>query len=327
MKTGVVSLFAGILLLAACDAPEHTIESQKQVGVLIFGDARYPQSNGFLDGLKTFGWEDTKNMKVHILNAKHQKKQLGVLVDQLVKEQPDLLVAAGGLEAEAIKLNTNRQSIPTVVLYINAIIERQFIQDRRNPGWEVTGVDNLNFELSGKRVELLHDLIPEIRKILILYYKDIEPSVLGVKNAREQADKLNIQIDAREVKSRNEIQQVMASLKPGEVDAMLTVPAAPIDNAIKDIVLPEVNRLSIPLMTHSRKMTVDGALASYGAPSFAMGKQAARFADKIFKGNKASSMPFETPSDFKFSVNKKVLQRLRILPSSLAASQINEYIE
>jgi len=328
MKKIVAFSLLCLVLTTACTPNEvEKSPSFKKVGVLLFGNSRIPQSQGFSDGLRAFGLEQGKNLNITILNANNDKKKLGPMVDTLLVSQPDLLVAGGGLEAEAIKHNAKTNNTPTVVLYINAIIERNFIKDRREPGWEVTGVDNLNFELSGKRVELVHDLIPSIKKILILYYPDIKPSILGVDAARAQAEKLGIAIDARAVKSRDDIKNVMESLKPGDVDAMLTVPTAPIDNSMKDIILPVVQRLSIPLMTHSKKMVEMGALASYGATFYDMGKQAARFADKILKGSKASSLPFETPSRFELSVNKSVMQKLNLQLSNLAASQINEYVE
>jgi putative ABC transport system substrate-binding protein len=331
MKTIFALIFslivASVVLLTACnsDNAQKSIKTS-HIGVLLFGDSRIPQSQGLIDGLKDFGLVQGKNLEVTILNAKNDKSKLVPMVEQLINSKPDILVAGGGLEAEAIKSNTHKQQIPTMVLYINAIIERGFINDRRAPGWEVTGVDNLNFELSGKRVALVHDLIPSVKKILILYYPDIKPSALGVKEAQEQAGKLGITIDARAVNSRAEMKSVMEGLKPNEVDAMLTVPTAPIDNAMKEIILPAVQRLSLPLFTHSRKMAQAGALASYGAPFYDLGKQAARLADKILKGSNASTIPFETPITFQFSVNAATLQQLKIQPSDLASSQINEYI-
>ncbi|WP_455218771.1 ABC transporter substrate-binding protein [Kaarinaea lacus] len=327
MKYFSILIFMCCTVLVACNQSSSPGKNEvKHLGVLLFGDSRIPQSQGLIDGLKTFGFEENQNLKISLLNAKNDKKQLAPMVDQLVAANVDILVAGGGLEAEAIKSNTQKQATPTLVLYINAIIERSFIADRRNPGWEVTGVDNLNFELSGKRVVLLRDLVPSVNKILVLYYPNIKPSALGVEAAKEQAGKLGITIDARAVNSRDDINNIMSSLQPGDVDAMITVPTAPIDNAMKDIVLPHVERLALPLVTHSRKMVEAGALASYGAPFYELGKQAARLADKMLKGSKASSIPFETPTSYQLTVNEATLKRLNIEISNIAASQISEYI-
>ena len=201
------------------------------------------------------------------------------------------------------------------------------MKSRRDPGWNVTGVDNLNAELSGKRVELMQALLPEMKKILILYYKNIAPSRIGLTKAKEMAEKANIIVDAREVSSRDEINQVMQSLVSGEIDAMLTVPTAPIDNALKELILPHVNRLKLPLMTHSKPLAEKGALASYGANFYDMGDQASRLADKVLKGVEANKIPFETPKKFIYSINNDVKNKIGVHISGVVRNQVNEYID
>lgn len=306
---------------------EQQVEKKSRIGILLFGDSRQPQVDGFIDGLKKLGYHEGKNTQFIIRNAKNNRKVLPQFVEELAKIGVDLLVAAGGLEADAMKKRTAGKNIPVVVSYVNAIKERKLVIDRRNPGWSVTGVDNLNAELSGKRVELLHDLVPEAKRILVLYYQNIAPSRIGVAHAKETAEKLGLTIDARAVTSREEIKHVMQNLKPGEVDAMLTVPTAPIDNALKEFILPVTDRLKIPLMTHSRPLSEAGALASYGAHFYDLGYQASRLADKILSGVAAEKLPFETPKKFTYTINKRVLDALSIPINDVAKSQINEFID
>jgi len=166
-----------------------------------------------------------------------------------------------------------------------------------------------------------------MKKILILYYEKIPPSRIGVAKAREVAEQSNTTIDARAVSSRDEIKQTMESLEPGEVDAMLTVPTAPIDNALKDVILPNVNRLKLPLMTHSRPLAEKGALASYGANFYDMGAQAARLADKVLKGVDASGIPFETPKKVIYTMNEEVKDALGVEISDVVRIQVDEYIK
>jgi putative ABC transport system substrate-binding protein len=298
----------------------------KTVGIVLFGDSRQPQVDGFIDELAQLGYTADKTIKFLTLNAKNKRPQLKPLVQELIDKDVSMLVAAGGLEADAMKKMVSGKNIPVVVLYVNAIKERGLVGSRLEPGWDVTGVDNLNAELSGKRVELMRDLLPDMKRILVLYYKRIAPSRIGLDRAWEMANKSQLSIDARAVNSRDEIKQVMENLKPGEVDAMLMVPAAPIDNALKDIILPHVKRLKLPLMTYSRPMAEKGALASYGAHFYDMGRQAARLADKIMKGIDASKIPFETPKKFVYTLNEDVRNEYSIQTSELVRNQINEYI-
>ena len=322
---GLFFLFSSVIfILPGCDSRKN--EDVKTVGIVLFGDSRQPQVDGFKDGLDKLGYKNGESIQYIILNAKNKRPELKILVKELLDQDVDLLVAAGGLEADTMKKMIVDKNVPVVVLYINAIIERGLVKSRRSPGWNVTGVDNLNAELSGKRVEVMQELLPDMKRILILYYKKIAPSRIGVKRAQEMAAKKGLIIDARAVSSRDDIRNIMESLKPGEVDAMLTVPTAPIDNAMKEIILPNVNRLKLPLMTHSRPLAEKGALASYGAHFYDMGAQASRLADKVMNGVEPSKIPFETPKKFIYTMNKGVMEELGIELTEISRNQVNEYI-
>ncbi len=318
-------LSASLCVMSGCGDKKAT--ATKTIGVVLFGDSRQPQVDGFKDGLSRLGYKPDESIKYVMRNAKNKRPELKMLVQDLIDQDVDLLVAAGGLEADTMKKMLGGKKIPVIVLYVNAITERGLVQSRREPGWEVTGIDNLNAELSGKRVELMQDLLPDMKNILILYYEKIPPSRIGVAKAREIAEQSNIGIDARAVSSRDEIKQTMESLEPGEVDAMLTVPTAPIDNALKDVILPNVDRLKLPLMTHSRPLAEKGALASYGAHFYDMGAQAARLADKVLKGVDASRIPFETPKKVVYTMNEEVKDALGIQLTDVVRIQVDEFIK
>lgn len=324
--TTLMALLLAPLLLTSLGCENKKPSTVKTVGIVLFGDSRQPQVEGFKDGLTALGYTAGESIKYVERNAKNKRPELKSLVQELIDQDVDLLVAAGGLEADTMKKMIGEKNIPVVVLYVNAIIERGLVKSRREPGWNVTGVDNLNAELSAKRVELMLDLLPKMKKILILYYQKIAPSRIGVVQAKEIAEKEGITIDARAITSRAEIKRVMEALQPGEVDAILTVPTAPIDNALNDFILPNTNRLKLPLMTHSRPMTESGALASYGANFYDLGNQAARLADKVLKGSKAGKIPFETPKKVVYTINTEVKDLVGVDISGIVKNQVDEYI-
>ena len=196
----IVILLSG-LLINGCENSEPEITN---IGILLFGDSRQPQVNGFIDEMSKTGF-DTKSTNYTILNAKNNRKVLAEMVQELIDKKPDLLVAAGGLEADTMKKMSESHNIPVVVLYVNAIIERGLVKSRSHTGWNATGVDNLNAEISGKRIELIKGLLPDTKRVLILYFEKIAPSRIGVQEAKKVAGKLGITIDARAVKSRKEI--------------------------------------------------------------------------------------------------------------------------
>lgn len=319
--TVLALLLAGAL--CGCSSPP---DRPVRIGILMFGNFRQPQVTGFRDGLTELGYVQGKNVQYIVLNARHKRAALKADVRKLLHAKVDLLAAAGGLEADVMKKLAAPHKVPVVVLYINTIVQRGLVKSRRHPGWDVTGVDNLNAELSGKRVELLHDLLPRVHRVLVLYSPHIIPSRIGVERARRAAAKYGMTIVARAVSTRAQIRAVMDNLKPGEVDAMLTVPNAPIDSAVKNIIVPNVRRLHLPVMTHSRHLAEEGALASYAANLYGMGKQAARLADKVLHGIAAHKLPFETPKRFLYCINQDSQHALHLKLDALARSEVNAFI-
>lgn len=318
----LVVILLSSLMISGC---ENSEPKTTNISILLFGDSRQPQVDGFIDEMNKTGF-DTKSTNYTILNAKNNRKVLAKMVQELINKKPDLLVAAGGLEADTMKKMSESHNIPVLVLYVNAIIERGLVKSRSNTGWNATGVDNLNAEISGKRIELIKGLLPDTKRVLILYYEKIAPSRIGVLEATKVADKLGITIDARAVKSRKEIKTIMSSLKPDEIDVMLTVPTAPIDNALKDVILPDITRLGVPLFTHSRPLAELGAFASYGADFYDLGQQSARLAHKILRGVSANHIPFEIPKNFKYTINKDVQNKLSIKIKDAQQHIISDYV-
>lgn len=315
-----------LVLLGIAGCRSEAVPDPKHVAILLYGDSRQPQADGFIAGLAELGYEADKNVRYTILNAKNDRTQLEPMVEEAKTKGIDLFVPCGGLESDAAKKLLKDTSIPVVNIYNNTIVERGLVDGRKNPGWNITGVDSLSAEISAKRVELIHDLLPTAKTVLVLYYEKIAPSRIGKEHAEQQAAKIGMRVDARAVTSREDIQAVMNTLNPGEVDAMLLVPTAPIDNALREIILPRAEHLKLPVFGHSRALADAGALASYGASFYEMGAQAARLADKVMRGIPASSLPFETPKRFFYVINKPVLERLGIPLTPLAQSQIDDYI-
>jgi putative ABC transport system substrate-binding protein len=320
-------LVTASLLLSGCDQPPPA-PAPPHVGVVLFGESRRVQSEGFVEGLRQLGHIDGETIRLTLVDAMNDRLQLEELVDRLQREGVDLMVAAGGLEADAVRrrLVGRPSSPPVVVIYVNAIIERGLVESRTDSGWQVTGVDNLNAELTGRRLELLHDLLPSAKRILLYYHPRIEPSLIGLEVARRTAEGLGLTIDARAVRDQDALRADLDTLAHGSVDALLLVPAAPIENAI-DLLLTYTDELGIPLVALSRAQAEQGATISYGASFHQIGVQAARLADKVLRGQPARTIPFEPPRDYLYTLNRSRLKQLGIELTPTARAQVNDFIE
>ena len=320
------ALVLACLFLTGCIDPAPPPPTH--IGIVQFGDSRTPQVDGFIDGMRQLGYSEPDTVRYTILNAHNDRKLLEGFVRKLLAVNVDMIASTGGLETDAIKkvMEQTTKPVPVVVLYVNAIVERGVVKTRRDPGWNVTGVDNLNAQLSGKRIELFHQLLPSARRFLILYTERIDPSRIGLAEARAMAAKLGLTIDARDVTTRDDIARTMRALRRGDVDAMLMVPNAPIDNALRDIILPEAHRLGLPIMGFSRPMAESGTVAAYGASFYDMGNQAARLAVKVLQGVPPRNIPFETPKQYFYTINRDVLEALGLNLTDTVTSAVDEII-
>lgn len=310
-----------LFALTGCESPSP---SPKAVGILLYSDARLPQYEGLRAGLAEAGWLEGLHVRYIQLNAHNQKARLKELAGQLIARHVDLLVAAGGLEADTLRPLAVASGIPLLVLYANSIETRGLVESREQVGWSVTGVDNLNAELSGKRVELLHQLLPDARRILILYDPNIPPSREGLTSAMAAARLYDLDILARPVRRPQDTHDELDRLTSQSVDAILTVPTAHIDGLFRSALLPRAQLLGIPVFSHLRLAAQEGALASFGPDPYELGEQAARLAIHVLEGLPAEHMPFETPFRLHYVINDGTRHALGITLPSVTRQQVTE---
>ena len=306
-------LLAGVVFfIVACNGNKPV----PRVGILIYGDSRLPQVEGFMQGMSEYGYIPGKTIQYFQTSAENQPNKLFSLAVQMLKQNPDVLVAGGGLEADAMKQALSGMTTPPVViLQIGSLIERGLVNDPLHPEWAVTGVDNLNVELSAKRIELIRQLNPEVKNIMMFRTPEAQPGMQGVAVAESRARQLGLKVHAKDVYTPADINHVMTTLKPGEMDFLLTVTTPLVNEALKDIILPRAAQIGLPVFVQSRGWGELGAVASFGAPYFNLGVQAARLADKVLKGTPAAEIPFETPANFSFLINPDLLNQYGLVMS------------
>jgi len=190
----------------------------------------------------------------------------------------------------------------------------------------MTGFSHLLTDTTGKRLELLRELVPSIRTVLIIFSPKNPTSEKAAAVARESAEKLRVRLREHHVKDRDEVLQAFRELDHNTADAILVLPDSLVVNAGDQLI--ETTRLKrIPVMFHEDTWVERGGLASYG-PSFVdLGRQAARHVSKILKGAKPADLPVEQPTKFELVINLKTAKALGLtIPQSvlIRADQVIE---
>ena len=189
---------------------------------------------------------------------------------------------------------TGGDRVPVIFAPAGDPVETGLVRSIASSGNNMTGVSTLSLELTGKRLEMLTKIAPRVKRVAILYNPEYSFSVTVARLAREAGQKLGLTI--RDVEGRTEAAMVAAveRLDRREVDALFALPDIMVNNLVKP--LAEIARAKrLPYIVHIRSLAEQGPLASYGINTYAIGRQSARLADKIFNGTRPSDIPIETP--------------------------------
>ena len=315
IKISFVLILVGIFL-ASCSSPET--KQPFRIGILISGDNRLAPVNGFKDGLKELGYIEGENVFYELFSADGDREKLPALAAEIVGAQPDLVVAGGGIEADALKEATAGTDIPGIFLSVSSSVDRGLVESLRSSSNNFTGIETNDTQLTAKRMELITQLLPGAKHILVFNVPSISPAVESAEVARQTAPGLGLQLTVIDVETQDDVRSALAQLTDAGIDAYLKTPVSPLDNMFSDVLLPTFTEMQIPIMGVGVLDLEKGAFASYAGPRYANGYQAARLADKIFDGTNPADIPVETPKSFEFLISHTMVDHLDLdIPDSI----------
>jgi putative ABC transport system substrate-binding protein len=304
-QTRFLSSWSGAVLLtvwALCvgvslaDAPVR----HYQVAVFTSGLTISPVLEGLQEGLAQLGYVEGKNISFLIEDTHGAVPDLAQRAVRLAAAKPDVLVTVGTIYATAVRQATD--SVPIVFTYVGDPVRSGLVASYASSQNNLTGVSVYAGPLSGKRLELLQEIAPHIKRILAVVAAKESIAESSFRVLDETAKKLEIQVLRRDVTTREEIEQVLRDTPTGTVDAIYHVPSALMTGYI-GLLIEKATLDKIPLMVHEDSMVEQGALASYGANFRLMGAQTAKLVAKILKGAKPSEMPIQTPDKMLLTIN------------------------
>ena len=214
---------AGILILALFIVP-LAIEAQQarvyRVGVLLQGGAYSPAIDGLRDGLRALGLEEGKQLVLQVRDAKGDLKLVEAAARSLEAEKVDLIYSV----ASSVTLTAKRatKGVPIVFYVGTDPVALALVESFRKPGGRLTGIHSGFTDLTAKRLELLKEMIPKLRRVVTFYSPDNPAAQRSIKIARGAAGRLKVGLVERPVASVEELRAGLRALRPGEADAMLS---------------------------------------------------------------------------------------------------------
>ncbi len=293
-----------------------------RIGVLTPSWGPPPQVIGLRDGLLELGYTEGEQFVIGVRFTQGDITALLTAARELVKLGPDFIFAHRDGAAKAAKNATDR--IPIVFVGVDDPVGIGLIKSFARPGGKITGVTDLRLELGPKRLEVFHEMVPGLKRVLYPYNPTDTYSVMGAKVYREAARRLGIELVEKTVRTEEEARVALAQVRKGEVDGILR-PASPSLN-IPGFILEAATQHAIPTMFNSTFWVERGALASYGPDEYETGRQAARLVDKILKGAKPAEIPVEVNTKIRFAINLKVAKALGLVIAPEVLYRANKVI-
>jgi putative ABC transport system substrate-binding protein len=269
---------------------------------------------GFRDGLQELGYRENEHFVLGVRFTQGDTAALPAAARELVQQGVDLVLAAGADAARAARLATDR--IPIVFLGGSDPVRLGLVRSFARPGGNVTGVTDLDTELTSKRLEIFKEIIPGLQKVLLPYDVEDRDTIAQLPAYRAAARNLGIALVERPLRTNDEAQATIVGLRQDHPDGVLAPRYLALN--IPGFMLEATARRAIPSMFHDAHFVEQGGLASYSPSRYQAGRQAARLADRILKGAKPGDLPVEQPTKFELVINLKTAKALGLtIPQSL----------
>jgi putative tryptophan/tyrosine transport system substrate-binding protein len=301
-----------------CSAFAQSQPAPWRIGVLSpFNSASDAFRDTFLERLREFGKIGGREIRVEYRASENHADRLSALANELVRSKVDLIVTTTAPGGQAARQAT--ATIPIVIAGVNDAVAQGFVASLGRPGANITGITWLDTELSAKRLEFLHSLLPkETRVGLLREAVGGGPSLHAIDAA---ARRLGLRLVVMELRAPQEIDAIFSALSEERVGALVVSESAMLaEEAGRLIALARQQRL--PTIFSSRASVEAGGLMSYGPRPAELYQRAAEYAQRILSGTAPSALPVEQPTNLELVLNLKTAKELGLAvpPAVMAAT-------
>jgi len=311
IATFVLGVLVGPLPAEAQEPKVH------RIGVLSGGfpttsPARYEV---FRQRLRELGYVEEKNMVTEYRWAEGKLKRFPALAAELVRLNVDVIVTWGPTATRSAKEATN--TIPIVMANDVDPVGSGVVASLARPGGNITGLSTLAPQISGKQIELLKELVPQLSRVAVLGASTSTSSALALKMTELAAAAFGVQLQYLDVQGPKDIGTAFGEASKGHVDAVLVLPTAVLSSHRKQIVDLAV-KSRLPAIYPRTAYTEAGGLMSYEPNLADLWRRAATYVDKTLKGVKPADLPVEQPTKFELLINLKTAKKMGLtIPSSI----------
>jgi putative ABC transport system substrate-binding protein len=285
--------------------------------------ASAPLLDALRKGLADLGYIEGRNLAIEARYADDVLEQIPALAQELLRIPVDVVVTQGAATWTIVKVVT---SIPVVYVFSADPVEAGFAPSLARPAGIATRLTLMLVELNGKRLELLHEILPDLRRTTIIANPDHRGEHLERRDSEESARRLGISIQYRPVHNDAELAAALSAITAGTSEAIVAFPD-PLTIRNRQRIIDHGMARHIPVIGGWAIFAQSGALFTYGPRLTESYRRAAYYVDRILKGTKPADLPIERPTVFELVVNLKTARTLGIIVPQTLLLRADEVIQ
>ena len=312
-RIGLAVVLALSVVLAPLPDEAQPAGKVYRIGFLRAGPPPGEFVEAFQQGLGARGYIDGRNVVIEYRSTDGSFDELSRLAAELVRFNVDVILASGAPAAFAARSATTK--VPIVFVSVYDPVEIGLVASLARPGGNVTGLSQTSADLGGKRLELLKELVPKLKRIAILWHPANLTNLVQKKSVEVAARTTGVEIKSVPVQDPSQFGSAFEEARG--VDALMQMDD-PLFTTHRRQLAELAVRSRLPAIYGIRPIVDAGGLMFYGADSRDLYRRAATYTDKILKGAKPADLPIEQPTKYELVINLKTAKALGLtIPQTL----------
>ena len=321
-RRDLIALLGSAMTLPPFAARAQKGDQLREIGIL--AAAPFEDFDSLRQRLRELGWTEGQNVGFAYRWAEGDDTRYPALAAELVALKVDLILTWGTPAALAAKEATT--TIPIVMGSIGTTLGNDVVPNLARPGGNITGFSSLNFEIAGKHIGLLKDLVPGIRRVAVLSNATNPGVAVGIRYAEVAAKTAGLTLDHIRIREASDLATALPALSRLHPDAVLVMADTQM-LAQRQLIVEFMMASRLPAIYAYREFAEAGGLLSYSTDYNDLFRQAAAYVDKILRGANPGDLPVQQASKFKLVVNLKTADALGLTVPPLILAQADEVIE
>jgi len=285
--------------------------------------AQRRSTEALIQRLRELGWNEGRNIAIEYRWAEGSSERSPKLMAEFVELPVDVIVTHAPLNVIAAKRATS--TIPIVFAAVGDPVGIGVVASLSRPGGNVTGLSLQSADLAGKRLEILREILPGLRRVVVLTNADSPNAALEIREVQSAAQALGLDVAFEKIRRAEDIASALAVPKAGA--EALYVQTDPIFNTHRSRIMALALDARVPTISGTREYVEAGSLISYGANLTDLFRRAGDIVDKILRGAKPSDLPVQQPTKFDLILNLKTARKLGLDLSASLIARAEEVVE